>query len=146
MATVRALRHHGGGNWRERGSAADMLREVEKGTENLAKHIENVREFGIQAVVAVNRMPGDTDEEVELVRRLAIEAGAANAGINAAFEHGGKGAADLAEMVADAADEAEPTSASCTTTTRRSRPRSRPSRPASTAPTASTTRRRPRRS
>ena len=104
VATVRALRHHGGGNWRERGSAADMLREVEKGTENLAKHIENVREFGIQAVVAVNRMPGDTDEEVELVRRLAIDAGAANAGINAAFEHGGKGAADLAEMVADAAE------------------------------------------
>jgi len=105
VATVRALRHHGGGNWRERGSTADQLREIEKGAENLAKHVENAREFGIHAVVAVNRMPGDTDDEVELVRRLAIEAGAANAGLNEAFEHGGKGAADLAEMVADAADQ-----------------------------------------
>ena len=97
--------HHGGGNWRERGSTADQLREIEKGAENLAKHVENAREFGIHAVVAVNRMPGDTDDEVELVRRLAIDAGAANAGLNEAFEHGGKGAADLAEMVADAADQ-----------------------------------------
>jgi formate--tetrahydrofolate ligase len=105
VATVRALRHHGGGNWREKGSTAEQLREIEKGAENLAKHVENAREFGIHAVVAVNRMPGDTDDEVELVRRLAIEAGAANAGLNEAFEHGGKGAADLAEMVADAADQ-----------------------------------------
>jgi formate--tetrahydrofolate ligase len=104
VATVRALRHHGGGNWRERVSLQQMLGEIEKGTENLAKHIENVREFGIDAVVAVNRMPGDTDDEVELVRRLAIDAGAANAGINEAFEHGGKGAAELAEMVAEAAE------------------------------------------
>jgi formate--tetrahydrofolate ligase len=105
VATVRALRHHGGGNWREKGSAQQMLAEIEKGTENLAKHIENAREFGIHAVCAVNRMPGDSDDEVQLVRRLAIEAGAANAGINEAFEHGGRGAAELAEMVVDAAEQ-----------------------------------------
>ena len=57
------------------------------------------------AVVAVNRRPGDTDEEVELVKRLAIEAGAFDAQINEGFEKGGVGAADLAEAVVEACDQ-----------------------------------------
>jgi formyltetrahydrofolate synthetase len=63
-----------------------------------------VREFGLNAVVAVNRFPGDTAQEVALVRRLALEAGAYAAEVNEGFERGGAGAAALAEAVADAAD------------------------------------------
>ena len=63
-----------------------------------------MREFGLRAVVAVNRFPGDTDAEVELVRRLALEHGAHAAELNEAFERGGEGAAALAEAVVDAAD------------------------------------------
>ena len=61
--------------------------------------------FGLKAVVAVNRFPGDTDEEVALVRRLALEYGAHAAEPNEAFERGGEGAAALAEAVVDAAEQ-----------------------------------------
>jgi len=99
VATVRALEHHGGDP--DGGPAA-----VERGAANLARHIGIVREFGLEAVVAVNKFPGDTEEELELVRRLAVEHGACAAEVNAAFEQGGKGATALAEAVVAAADEA----------------------------------------
>jgi formyltetrahydrofolate synthetase len=99
VATVRALEHHGGDP--DGGPAA-----VERGAANLARHIGIVREFGLEAVVAVNKFPGDTDEELDLVRRLAVEHGAYAAEVNAAFEQGGKGATALAEAVVAAADEA----------------------------------------
>src|SRR5713101_419093 len=101
VATVRALKHHGGEP--EGGLAA-----VERGAANLARHLGIVREFGLRAVVAVNRFPDDTPEELELVRRLALEAGAHAAELNEAFERGGDGAVSLAEAVADAAE--QPTS------------------------------------
>jgi formyltetrahydrofolate synthetase len=92
VATVKALKHHGGG-------------EIETGGANLARHLGIVREFGLEAVVAVNRFPGDKEDEVELVRRIALEHGAYAAEVNDAFEQGGAGAAALAEAVAAAADE-----------------------------------------
>jgi formyltetrahydrofolate synthetase len=101
VATVRALKHHGGEP--EGGLAA-----VERGAANLARHLGIVREFGLRAVVAVNRFPDDTPDELELVRRLALEGGAHAAELNEAFERGGEGAASLAEAVADAAE--QPTS------------------------------------
>jgi formate--tetrahydrofolate ligase len=55
--------------------------------------------------VAVNRRPGDTDEEVQLVKRLALDAGAFGAEANEGFERGGEGAADLAQAVADACEQ-----------------------------------------
>jgi formyltetrahydrofolate synthetase len=64
-----------------------------------------VRKFGLNAVVAVNRFPGDTDEELERIRALALEQGAYAAEVNNAFEEGGAGAAALAEAVVAAADE-----------------------------------------
>jgi formyltetrahydrofolate synthetase len=91
VATVRALRHHGEGS-------------IEAGAANLARHLEIVKRFGLKAVVAVNRFPDDTDDEIDLVRRLAVEHGAHAAEVNDAFERGGAGAAVLAEAVADAAD------------------------------------------
>ncbi len=64
-----------------------------------------MREFGLPAVVAVNRRPEDTDEEIELVTRLAGEAGAFAAAVSDGFAQGGKGAAELAEAVVAACDE-----------------------------------------
>lgn len=91
VVTARALKHHGGG-------------EIEAGAANLARHLAIVASFGLKAVVAVNRFPGDTPEEIELVRRLALELGAHAAEVNDAFEQGGAGATALAEAVVDAAD------------------------------------------
>jgi formate--tetrahydrofolate ligase len=87
VATIRALRHHGGGDLR-RGSA------------NLARHIEIVRGFGFESVVAVNLFPEDSDYDVELVRELALERGAFAAEAASGFTSGGAGAAALAEAVA----------------------------------------------
>jgi formate--tetrahydrofolate ligase len=87
VATIRALRHHGGGDLR-RGSA------------NLARHIEIVRGFGFEPVVAVNLFPEDSDYDVELVRELALERGAFAAEAASGFTSGGAGAAALAEAVA----------------------------------------------
>jgi formyltetrahydrofolate synthetase len=98
VATVKALKHHGGD--------PDGGREtIERGAANLARHLGIVREFGLEAVVAVNRFPGDTEDEIELVRELALDRGAYAAEVNDAFERGGAGAAALAEAVIAAADE-----------------------------------------
>ncbi|MGH2995817.1 MAG: formate--tetrahydrofolate ligase [Gaiellaceae bacterium] len=98
VTTVRALKHHGG----DPDGGVDA---VERGAENLRRHLGIVREFGLKAVVAVNRFPTDTDEELETVRKLALEYGAHAAELNEAFERGGEGAASLAEAIADAADQ-----------------------------------------
>jgi formate--tetrahydrofolate ligase len=92
VATVKALEHHGGG-------------DLEQGGANMARHLGIVREFGLEAVVAVNRFPNDADDAVELVRRIALEHGAYAAEVNDAFERGGAGAAALAEAVAAAAEQ-----------------------------------------
>jgi formyltetrahydrofolate synthetase len=97
VATVKALKHHGGAP--DGGAEA-----IDVGAANLARHLGIVREFGLNAVVAVNRFPGDTDEEIERVRALALEQGAYAAEVNNAFEKGGAGAAALAEAVASAAE------------------------------------------
>jgi formyltetrahydrofolate synthetase len=96
VATARALKHHGG----DRDGGLDA---IERGAANLARHLGIISGFGLKAVVAVNRFPGDTDEEVELVRRLAVEHGAHAAELNEGFERGGAGATALAEAVIDAA-------------------------------------------
>jgi formate--tetrahydrofolate ligase len=69
------------------------------------RHLGIVGEFGLPCVVAVNRRPGDTDEELELVRRLAMEGGAFAAEVNEGFERGGAGAASFAEAVVDACEQ-----------------------------------------
>ncbi len=98
VTTIRALKHHGG----DPDGGVDA---VERGAANLQRHLGIVSEFGLKAVVAINRFPGDPDEEVEAARRLALEGGAHAAELNEAFERGGEGAAALAEALADAADQ-----------------------------------------
>ncbi len=98
VVTVRALKHHGA-------DPEGGLEAVERGSANLARHLAIVREFGLRAVVAINRFPTDTPEELEVVRRLALEHGAHAAELNEAFELGGEGGAALAEAVVDAAEQ-----------------------------------------
>jgi len=98
VASVKALKHHGG-------SLEGGLAEIEDGAANLARHIGIINGFGLQAVVGVNKFPTDSQDELALVRRLAVEHGAYAAEINSAFEDGGKGAVALAEAVIAAAEE-----------------------------------------
>jgi formyltetrahydrofolate synthetase len=105
VCTVRALKHHGGVEDDPRVDHAQGLAALETGMANLRRHLGIVREFGLPCVVAVNRRPGDTDDEVELVQRLALEAGAHAAEVNEGFTRGGEGAADLAHAVVDACDQ-----------------------------------------
>jgi formyltetrahydrofolate synthetase len=105
VTTVRAIKHHGGVEDDPRVDRAASIAAIEEGMANVRRHLGIIRTFGVPAVVAVNRRPGDTDEEVELVKRLAIEAGAFDAQINEGFAKGGAGAADLAEAVVEACEQ-----------------------------------------
>ena len=97
VATVRALKHHGGA------AKADLTSEnldaLEKGLPNLLKHIENITvKFGLPAVVAINRFPADTEAELALVRRKCEEMGA-NVALSEVWAKGGEGGLELAEEV-----------------------------------------------
>ena len=104
VATVRALRHHGGGDYKAKAEMAQMRAEVEAGLANLAKHIENVRHFGIEAIVAINTRPDDEPELLELIKQRAVEAGAAGAAVHNGFGIGGDGVTELAEIVIQACE------------------------------------------
>ena len=95
VVTVRALKHHGG-------DPDGGFDAIERGAENLAAHLRIVREFGLEPVVAVNRFPGDTDAELEAVRRLSVDHGALAAVVNSGVLAGSEGAIAFAEAVVEA--------------------------------------------
>jgi formate--tetrahydrofolate ligase len=111
VATVRALKMHSGRVPVVAGRPLppELLREdrelLRAGAPNLEAQIQNVRVHGIPAVVAVNRFPTDTDAELELVRELALRAGASAAHASTLYRDGGRGAEELAAAVVRAADE-----------------------------------------
>ena len=111
VATVRALKMHGGGPTVTAGAPLDPayvtenLELLEKGLCNLEVHIENALKFGIPTVVAVNSFKDDTPAEVEMVREAALKAGAYNAVVTRHWMEGGKGAVDLAKAVVEACDQ-----------------------------------------
>ena len=94
VTTVRAIKHHSGIEDDPRVDRAASLQALEVGFANVRRHLQTIQTFGVPPVVAVNRRPGDTNEEVELVKRLAIEAGAFAAEANEGFTKGGAGAAE----------------------------------------------------
>jgi formyltetrahydrofolate synthetase len=98
VATVKALKHHGG-------EPDGGIEAVERGSANLVRHLGIVREFGLNAVVAVNRFPDDSDAELEKVREIAMANGAFAAEWNEAVAKGGEGAAKLAEAVVRATEQ-----------------------------------------
>ncbi|GMH67795.1 hypothetical protein TrRE_jg1040, partial [Triparma retinervis] len=111
VATIRALKMHGGGPPVKAGQplqkeyVEENVELVSKGCDNLVRHIENMRKFGIQAVVAVNRFKTDTSAEIDAVVKVAEEAGAYKAVMCNHWAEGGKGAEKLAEAVIEAAKE-----------------------------------------
>ncbi len=110
VATVRALKMHGGGPKVVAGKplAAEYTDEnldlLQKGLPNMVQHIENALKYGVNVVVAVNSFANDTEAEVELVRKAAIEAGAMDAVVSRHWMEGGKGAVALAEAVVKACE------------------------------------------
>ena len=96
VATVRALKMHGGLPKTELGKV-DMS-ALEKGLENLIKHIETVKAFGLPAVVAINAFPADTKEELDFVEKKCNELGAEVA-LSEVWVKGGEGGIALAEKV-----------------------------------------------
>lgn len=102
VATCRALKMHGG--VKKSSLAASDPGAVERGLPNLEKHLENIRKFGLPAVVCLNRFAGDTGEEMAVVLERC-EALGVPAAIGDGFERGGEGMTDLAgKVVASAAD------------------------------------------
>lgn len=112
VATIRALKMHGGGPTVVPGAPLDPVYKekntdlIEKGVENLIAHVETVKKSGITPVVCINHFYTDTDDEIAIVREAAQAAGARVA-VSRHWLQGGEGAAELAETVVDAC-EAEP--------------------------------------
>jgi formate--tetrahydrofolate ligase len=102
VATVRALKYHGGVGVKE--LMATNPGAVKKGLANLEKHLENIAQFGIPAVVAINRFVNDTEQEIALIHE-ACEAKGAKAFMCDHWAKGGAGAIDLAREVASLADQ-----------------------------------------
>ena len=98
VATAQSLKLHGGVP--EAAIKEANMEGLERGLENLDKHIENIRGFGQKVIVTFNRFASDTDEEIELVARHCQEKGVGFA-LNTVFAEGGKGGEDLARLVID---------------------------------------------
>ncbi|NLY76597.1 MAG: formate--tetrahydrofolate ligase [Tissierellia bacterium] len=98
VATVRALKHHGGAKKDELGN--ENIDALARGFENLEKHIENVNKFGVPAVVAINRFPTDTEAELDFLMKKCKESGA-EAVLSEVWAKGGDGAIELAEKVVE---------------------------------------------
>lgn len=96
VATVRALKMHGGAKLKE--ISQPNPEAVEKGLANLGKHLENIHKFGMKSIVAINRFPTDTDEELKIVADY-VRANGFDASITECHAKGGAGAMDLAEKV-----------------------------------------------
>lgn len=110
VATVRALKVHGGGPPIAPGAALDPVYKQENvdilraGCVNLGKHIRNAKSYGIPVVVAINKFSTDTDAEIAVIREEAIAAGAEDAILANHWAEGGKGAVDLGKGVIAASE------------------------------------------
>ena len=98
VATIRALRHHGGAPKEEYNTAS--LSRVSDGLANLEKHIENMQKFGLNPVVAINAFPSDTPEEIQLIQERCAAKGA-KAVVAKGWADGGEGMTDLARAVVE---------------------------------------------
>ncbi|MDE2391912.1 MAG: formate--tetrahydrofolate ligase, partial [Rhodospirillales bacterium] len=101
VATVRALKMHGGVALRALGE--ENVQAVAAGCANLLRHVGNMRKFGLQTVVAINRFAGDTAAELETIRQVCAESGVRAISCEH-FARGGAGAAALADTVAELAE------------------------------------------
>jgi formyltetrahydrofolate synthetase len=103
VTTVRATKSHGGMPFAE--LETEDLEALQRGADNLAAHINIVRQYGLPCVVSINNFPTDTDKEIALIEELAIGAGAERVVVNRGFALGGEGAVDLANAVVEACEQ-----------------------------------------
>lgn len=108
VATVRAIKAHSGrfkivaGRPLEEGLTSENLEALREGMPNLEKQIENVTRHGVPVVVAINHFPTDTDAEIDLIRKAALDAGAIDVAVSKVFTEGGAGGEDLARATLEA--------------------------------------------
>jgi formate--tetrahydrofolate ligase len=105
VASVRALKYNGG--VRRDQLAAENPEAVVAGISNLKKHVENIRKFGVPVIVAINRFPTDTPDEIELIRKRCGEWGVDSA-VAEVFEKGGEGGLELANKLCALMDAEKP--------------------------------------
>ena len=105
VATVRALKMHGGVDKKELGK--ENLEALKKGMANLGRHIENVKKFGVPPIVAINAFTSDTDAEFDLIKKSCSEEFGCEAVLCKHWADGGKGAVELAEKVVAITDKGE---------------------------------------
>ena len=98
VATIRALRHHGGA--KKTAYNTPDIEKVKKGFENLEKHIENCKKFGLTPVVAINHFQTDSEEEIDFVKNECAKHGV-KAIVSECWAMGGDGTKDLAKAVVD---------------------------------------------
>jgi formate--tetrahydrofolate ligase len=102
VTTVRATKSHGGKAFKDLGT--EDLDALRRGADNLAAHVEIVKQYGLPCVVAINGFPTDTPAETALVRELALKAGAETVVVHTGFSNGGAGSVDLANAVVTACE------------------------------------------
>jgi formyltetrahydrofolate synthetase len=83
----------------------ENIADIEVGSANMIRHIENLRKFGVNPVVAINVFATDTDAEIDTIKRIAMENGATGVAVADHWAHGGAGATELAEMVVSACEQ-----------------------------------------
>ncbi len=111
VVTTRALKAHTGkyrivpGRPLDPALLEENVADVEQGSANMVRHIQNLRKFGINPVVAINHFADDTDKEMDAVKRIAVEAGAVGAAVARHWAEGGRGAGEVAELVVDACEQ-----------------------------------------
>lgn len=111
VVTIRALKAHTGkytivpGKPIDPGLTSENVADVEAGAANMVRHLENMRKFGVNPVVAINVFSADTDKEIAAVREIAEAAGAVGVAVANHWADGGAGAVELAEMVVTACDQ-----------------------------------------
>jgi formate--tetrahydrofolate ligase len=111
VVTVRALKAHTGkykitpGKPLDAGLVSENIADVEIGAANMVRHLENMRKFGVNPVVAINAFSTDTEKEMDAIREIAMAAGAVGVSVSRHWAEGGKGAAELAEMVVTACNQ-----------------------------------------
>ncbi|NLN85853.1 MAG: formate--tetrahydrofolate ligase [Candidatus Cloacimonetes bacterium] len=104
VATIRALKLHGGKKLKE--ISEPDPEAVRAGLPNLAKHLENINKFGMKSIVAINRFPTDTDEEIRVVQEF-VDSQGFDSSVADFHAQGGKGGLELAQQVIDMVDKEE---------------------------------------
>lgn len=101
VATVRALKYHGGQSLKE--LKTPNMEALERGIGNLQKHIESIAMFNLEAIVAINRFESDTDEELQFIKNYCVMRGV-KVSILDVWAKGGEGALELADLVVETAN------------------------------------------